>query len=289
MTPLLRTAFGSGSTCSRLPWRVGHSVAVLSVLALATGCRVQASAETLTRFEGTPVNKAPEWHSGQAVHILSQNGNVDVVGGSQTDTVKVTFEPFTMKGDSEQEEAKREIENSLQMLAGGDADAVSIEIHRDGGSSYLGCDIKVVLPSGFDGGFKVTQNNGSVDADLRGGTPTATNINSDNGGVDVLGAAGAISILADNGSSSVSVAQWPASGEHSVTVGNGDLDFSLPANANGTMQVWAQDEMTAIDDSGVSFTSTESAPGSKSYTMGEGTGGLVKVTTEFGDISLSTN
>jgi hypothetical protein len=274
MTPLLRTAFGS--------------VAIVS-LALASGCVVHASAESATRFEGTPVQKSPEWHSGQAVHILSQNGSVDVVGGSQTDSVKVTFEPFTMKGDSEQEEAKREIENSLQMLAGVDGDTVNIEIHRDGGSSYLGCDIKVVLPSGFDGGFKVTQNNGSIDADLRKGTPTATDINSDNGGVNILGAAGSISIVSGNGSGSVSVAQWPASGEHKVTLGNGDLDFSLPAGANGTMEVWAQDEMMTINDAGISFPSTENAPGSKSYTMGEGTGGLMKITTEFGDINLSTN
>jgi hypothetical protein len=134
----------------------------------------------------------------------------------------------------------------------------------------------------------VNQNNGEINADLRSGTPTATRIDSTNGSVKVSGAAGPLSIKAGNGTASISVAAWSTS-DGTVALGNGDLDFSAPAGASGSIQAFAKNGV--VNDAGASssWTSQANGEGSKSYTMGDGTGGNVSLTTDLGDITLSAN
>lgn len=263
-------------------------VVAFAAAAAIPGCYV--SVEPATRFEGTPVTKSVDYASGQAVHIVSNNGNVTVAGGSSSSALSVKFQPFILEKDDNEDGAKSQMENDLSMTAEvrESGDIVLSVIRKDGSSGNLGADIVVTLPAGFDGAFEVDQNNGEVKADLRGGHPLSTDIDSENGSIEILGAAGPLSIVAGNGSGRVDVAAWPEGGEGKVELGNGDLDFSLPADANGTMTAFAENGV--VDDGSIPSTwATEAAgEGSKSYTMGDGTlGGLVAISTGLGDITIS--
>jgi hypothetical protein len=265
-----------------------RNAALVSVL-LVSGCYV--SVESATRFEGTPVKKTLDYTSGQAVHIVSNNGNVNVVGGSSSTSISVKFQPFILEKDDNADGAKEQMEHDLVMTAEvrDNGDIVFSVIRHDGSSGNLGGDIDVTLPAGFDGAFEVDQNNGQVKADLRGGLPLATDIDSENGSIEILGAAGPLSIVAGNGSGTVDVAAWPSTGtgEGKVALGNGDLDFSLPADASGTMTAFASNGVVSDGSIPTTWTSDESGPGSKSYTMNGGAGGLVAISTDLGDISIS--
>jgi hypothetical protein len=272
MMPVLRPAFGFAFALSALT---------------ASGCYV--SVEPATRFEGTPETFSEPYGSGTPLHVVSNNGNVKVVAGSASDTAKVTFHPFVMDKDSNEAGARDQMEKDLILYHGMENGELVFRVTRqDGASSTLGADIDVALPSGFDGNFIVNQNNGDIDADLRGGTPTATRVDSTNGSVKISGAAGPLSIKAGTGTASISVAAWSTS-NGTVALGNGDLDFSAPANANGSIQAFAKNGV--VNDAGVSssWTSQANSAGSKSYTMGDGMGGNVSLSTDLGDITLSAN
>ena len=189
-------------------------VAALPFAALVSGCYVQAEAGTLTRFEGTPVSQTIPYASGQAVHIISANGNVKVAGSSSTSEVTVKFSPFTMDKDDNEAGAKNAMNTRLHLIAETETSGeIVLKVTReDGSSGYLGADIEVGLPSGFDGGFEVDQNNGEVTADLRGGVPASTDVQDTGGGsVTVYGAAGPLTIETQAGDASVSVQAWSAS------------------------------------------------------------------------------
>ncbi|MCC6558029.1 MAG: DUF4097 family beta strand repeat protein [Polyangiaceae bacterium] len=248
------------------------------------GCKV--TVEPLTRYEGTPVSESITYTPGKPIHIIGANGQIDVVRGS-SDQVEVTFSPFTMDEDTAEDRAVSEMENKLELTAA-DGSEILIEVGlKDGSSSYLGADIKVAIPSTFDGAFEVDQGNGGVDVDLGGGAPTSTDVqNTGGGGVKVLGARGKLTIEGSAGDVEVSVAEWAAGGENgSVKAGSGDISFTLPASANGTLTVTPNGELT---ESGIptDWTSAENEAG-KSYTMGsDATGAHVDVSTDLGDIAV---
>jgi len=74
--------------------------------------------------------------------------------------------------------------------------------------------------------------NAQVDADLTGGVPASTTLQCDNGAVDSRGRRGPLSIDIANGTSSVAVSSWSAADGH-VTLGNGDLTFTVAAGLSG--------------------------------------------------------
>lgn len=250
------------------------------------GCKV--TIEPLVRYEGTPVTETVAYTPGTAIHIIGANGQIEVVRGT-TDEVKVTFSPFTMDEDTAEERAVSEMENKLELTAANGTSELLIEAAKgDGSSSYLGADIKVTLPSTFDGGFEVDQGNGSIEADLSGGLPTSTDVVNDGGGsIKVTGARGKLHIVGSAGDVEVSVAEW-AIDDGSVETGAGDLVFTLPGAVNGTLSATAGGNSSTIIESGIPATwATAGEGGAKSYTMGDGMGAHVDLTTDLGDITIT--
>src|SRR5262249_37989407 len=144
MTPALRSTLGL----------------VFALTALgASGCYV--SVEPATKFQGTPETFSEPYASGTTIHIVSNNGNVNVAGGGASDTAKVTFHPFVMDKDSNEAGARDQMERDLILFHGMEKNELVFRVTRqNGASSTLGADIDVTLPSGFDGNFAVNQNNG---------------------------------------------------------------------------------------------------------------------------------
>lgn len=241
-----------------------------------------------TRFDGTPVSSSVAYAPGQAIKILSHNGHVTVVPGSGSE-VKVTFSPFTLGKSDQADAAKREMEQNLHLKAGSANNVVSIEANvDDGSSSGLGADIKVSLPKGWTGAFAVTSDNGPVDADLTGGTPTSTTVVGNAGGIAVTGAAGLLSFVNDAGDIDVSVASWAAvdAGEGKIhQSGAGDIALHVLQSFEGSIQAQASG---VLNDSTVpsSWQVDEAAANSKTYNMNSGAGGNVVVTADYGDITI---
>jgi hypothetical protein len=132
MMPVLRPAFGFAFALTSLT---------------ASGCYV--SVEPATRFEGTPETFSDSYGSGTPIHVVSNNGNVNVVGGSASDTARVTFHPFVMDKDSNEAGARDQMERDLVLFHGmKNGELVFSVTRKDGSSSTLGADIDVALPSG---------------------------------------------------------------------------------------------------------------------------------------------
>jgi hypothetical protein len=252
------------------------------------GCKV--TIEPLVRYEGSAVEQSVPYTAGKAIHIIGDNGQIEVVPGN-SDQVVVTFSPFTMDEDGEagEERAKSEITERLTLSAT-DGTEILIEADKgDGSSSYLGADIQVALPTTFNGGFEVDQGNGEVDVNLTGTTPTSTDVLNDGaGGVKVIGARGKLDVTNHAGDVEVDVASWGAAGENGILdLGTADLIFTIPSDANGTLSVTANDGNGLITETGIPATwASAGEGGAKSYTMNAGTGAHVEVTTGLGDVSI---
>ncbi|WP_437814109.1 hypothetical protein [Sorangium sp. So ce1078] len=250
--------------------------------AATAGCVV--SAETLVRYEGTDETVRVEYLPTQSIRIVSDNGDVEVRTGNVSEVV-VTFSPFTMRKKDENTLAVQEIEEDLALAAKTDGEVIITTQRRSGSSGYLGADIEVVLPDVFDGGLRVEQDNGSVDVDLDGAPSRGTTVLSDNGSIDVVGARGAINVATDNGGVFVDLDAW-SSADGSISSGNGAIELSVPAGVDGTMT--AQTLNGDVVEQGIPSTWATAGEGSaKSYTMGDGEGGLLELFTENGDISIA--
>lgn len=274
-----------------------RSAFILAALAVAVpmaGCSITQDGnktifEPLTRFEGTSVTKDAGYGVGQLVSIESHNGSVDVRVGKQTGSVRVTFKPFTMAKDEDEQLAKDQINNDLHF--GVDAvagEGVTIRTSVDSGASgMLGADILVELPADFQGPVRIDQSNGGVTARLTGVQPTSTVVHSEVGSVDVSGAQGRLDITAGTGNIKVSVVGWSAEDGVVTQTGSGDLSFTVAGGLNGTIQATASDELT---EAGIPSTWSSAGEGSsKTYTMGTGEGGNVVLSTSFGTIALTAN
>lgn len=241
-------------------------------------------AETPVGYTGNDSNQSVAYASGQGVQIVNVNGQIDVGVGSG-DEIDVTFKPFTAGKDSQEgeDEAKAELADKLVLeITGGDPVQIRVAT-RDGASSFLGAHVVVTLPSSFDGAFEISSNNGSVEANLEGSAPSATKVVTDNGGIELYGARGPLEVYGGNGDVTVSVSEWASDGTGSVYADLGDIGFSVPSDADGTLTLVASEEIT---DSGVPGEKAENE-GGISYTMGEGAGAHVDVTADFGSIAAS--
>lgn len=233
--------------------------------------------ENATRFEGTTVTSDPvAYAKGQAVRIAGENGEIRVVRGA-AGQVTAKFTPFTLDKKDAEDRARQEMEEKLSLTVETESDG-DIVIRADrlsGASSGLGADIVVSLPDGFEGEFEINQGNGFVDADLTGGNPLSTTILNDGAGdIDVRGAGGRLSIQGEF-DVTVDVASWSdQNGYVRSTDLLGNVVFRVPASVNGKITAVA-DESVTEENLPSSWQVAEAAPNSKSYTMGDGSGGQV--------------
>lgn len=263
-------------------------VAVVLLASLVSGCKVEASVETMTRFERPDQNMSGTYTAGQNIRVESVNGQVDLRPGSSATEIAVTFQPFTMRPDDEKEQAEDEMKEDLILEVDDSGPTVLIKAGRKSGSNdYLGADVIVNLPAGFDGGIEVDQNNGSVDADLSGGMPAYTTIFGGNGSLDIRAAGGQLDIFCDNGDVDVTVQSWSAS-DGSVTIdGPGDMTFGVAQGLSGRIHATAGDSGDAdalvSGPSGGDWVETVNADNDKSYEFGADpqAGGLVTLSTSF--------
>ena len=163
--------------------------------------------ETAIEYTGNAQSTSAAYASGDDVVIVSHNGQVDVKVGNG-DEVGVEFRPFTRNTDDPEgeEAAKAELADKLVLEVTSDDGVVRVGVGtRDGSTSFLGAHITVTLPADFDGDFTVDQNNGSVEADLRGSSPASTTVVTDNGGIELHGATGRLEVTGGNGDVTVSI------------------------------------------------------------------------------------
>ena len=208
------------------------------------------------------------------------NGQVKVVRGGGS-TVEATFKAFTLHEEDKEDEARKEMTENLKVeVVDSGTEIVVRAVTDEDASGGTGADITVKLPASFDAAFEVAQDNGSVEVELNGTTPTLTRVHTENGSLTITGAQGTLDVFSGNGSIDLDVAAWSTS-NGSVLTENGDINISVPSAADGTISFTADGEVT---ESGVPATWVATEDG---YTMNAGTGGTVDVTTEFGDIALS--
>ncbi len=236
--------------------------------------------EFATRYELAPETQSVAWVAGTPIQIISPNGTVTVTQGSGA-SVEATFTPFTLHEDNKEDAARKEMTENLTVSVAESGGKIVVRADKSGDANGgTGADITVRLPAGFDGAFEISQNNGSVDADLRGSTPASTKVVNDGAGdLAVHGAQGPLEVTASTGDVELSIAAWPTS-NGSVFSDNGDITITVPAAADGTIELVTDYELT---ESGVPETWVATSNG---YTMNTGAGATVNVTADFGDIAL---
>lgn len=222
---------------------------------VATGCEctdqgTNAEGESVTecesvkKFVGTSFSETVAYTSGQALNFRGVNGNLEVqIGGSE---VKVQFTPFSLRGHSKDAEAKKDMEEDLQTSVNADG-AINVDVTRASGSfNGLGADVVITLPSTFDGAINIEQNNGFVDVDLGGATPTSVAIDNDGAGdIDVTGARGPLTIKGGF-DINVAVAAWAAEGQNGSIISDGqlgDITVSLPTASAGSIEAVSEDSV----------------------------------------------
>jgi hypothetical protein len=186
--------------------------------------------------------------------------------------------------------AQAEIDQQLDLVAGGDDEITIVAARVAGASAEVGADIEVRLPASFSGDLVIDQVDGSVDADLRGTAPVSTTVETTGrGDVKVSGAAGALAIGTATGNVDLSVATWSSENGYVHVSESGSIILEVSGGANGTLLVNAQ---------GGSITEPATIPAgwskdddcnttSGTYVLGAGTGGTVDVWTHSGSITLA--
>jgi hypothetical protein len=258
------------------------------VVGLLAGCHFEATIESMTRFEGNDVNMSGAYTSGQNIRVESLNGSIRLRPGSSATEVTVTFMPFTMRPDDEEEQAWAEIHDDLRLTVDDSSGTILIKASRASGSNdYLGAEVRVDLPAGFDGGIEVEQDNGQVDADLTGGSPAYTTIFGGNGSLDIVGAGGQLDIFCDNGDIDLTVQSWAVDSGSVEIDGPGDITFGVAAGLSGRITAQAadpdDDKALVTGPNSGDWVETETAPNDKSYDFGAdpAAGGLVTLKTSF--------
>jgi hypothetical protein len=272
------------------PLRLASITAVLAcATVVATGCECYQSededgnpetvCESLIRFEGTMQTAQLTYNQGDEIVVNGVNGKIDIHHGGVADRVAVSFQPFSMRGHSFEDDAQKDMEEDL-IVETDDQGRILIKVSRAGGSSNgLGADMDITLPDGYTGGVSIDVGNGFLTADLSGGTPAFTTVHNDGtGDLDITGAAGKLDIVGGF-DVSVGVAAWSdQDGQIKSTGGLGDLVVTVPAGANGSIQATYQDGVvTGPTSMPTDWTENEAAPNSKTYTFGAEAGGNVVV------------
>ncbi len=236
--------------------RIASMTAMLATTGfLATGCECQdqgtnaegqnvTQCESLNKFVGSSFTETVAYTPGQALNFDGVNGNVDVrIGG--TDVV-VQFTPFSLRGNSREADAKDDMENDLNTSLNADG-GINVTVGRNNGApSGLGADVVITLPSTFDGAVSIKQNNGFVNVQLGGATPSSVAIDNDGSGdIDVSGARGKLTIKGGF-DIDVKVAAWGADGQNGEIISDGllgDVTVSLPTASAGSIQATSEDEV----------------------------------------------
>ena len=281
---------------SMLGWPLrGAALGLLAASAL--GCSVKVDAKSETYFTGSPKTMSGTYTAGKGIQVESSNGNVKLIPGSSATAISATFQPFSTRPDNEAQQAKDDMNNDLVLVLDDTTDPILIQVARVSTAiDALGADVEVTLPDGFNGDFDMHAKNAQVDADLTGGFPTATTLKCDNGAVDLVGAGGQLAIDIANGTSSVAVSSWSPVDGH-VTLGNGDLTFTVAAGLSGNITAVAGSDQQAnvVGPSPLPADWTEStaAHNSKSYAFGADAAnmGTVALTNEFafGNVFIDVN
>ena len=108
-------------------------------------------AENLTAFEATETVETLPYVVGASVTINGKYGDITVMPGDAGE-VSTTFKPFNYRGNSQEEDARRELDENLDLVFEDDgAGNLSIVTSRNGGTNGLGSHITVRLPPEFDG------------------------------------------------------------------------------------------------------------------------------------------
>ena len=269
-----------------LSFRALFLVSAAAMALPLSGCKVEAHAETLVRYEGQDRTASSPYTAGQSVLIQSRMGDVDVAVGSG-DALDVTFQPFTMDTKDNKDVATNQIRDMLNTEIVTEGDLIKVQVWRDDGASgNLGADAIVTLPASFDGDFRVEEEMGFVRIDLGGRAKSTAVVHTGPGDVDVTGASGPLEIETDVGDATVDVASF-AGGK--VSTGNGDLTFILPASSSGSITASADGVEPVVygpDPLPETWTVEEAAPNAKSFTFGEG-GPVVDLTVrDLGDIYI---
>jgi len=273
---------------SMLRWPLGG--AALGLLAVcASGCYIQA--ETATRFEGAKSTQTAAYTAGKSILVDSELGEIKLVPGGSSTELSATFQPFSMRADSEEEVAKADMKNDLVLTVDDTGDPIVVRVSRkNGANGSLGADVNVALPAGFNGGIDVEPAVGSAKVDLTGGAPTHTTVNVPVGSGEVWGAGGVLAIDISNVTDGISVQSWSTESGH-VTVGNGDVAFFVAAGVSGNIGAVAGSDPDTTITAPADWTETPAAHNSKTYSFGPdaATMGTVDVTAEFafGDIAFT--
>lgn len=108
-------------------------------------------AESLKAYEATETLETLPYTGGGSVTINGKYGDITILPGDAGE-VSTTFMPFNYRGNSQEEDARRELEENLDLIFEDDgAGNFSIVTSRNGGTNGLGSHITVRLPPEFDG------------------------------------------------------------------------------------------------------------------------------------------
>lgn len=239
-----------------------YVLAAAAFLAPLTACSVKAEIEPAVRYEGSSENLSAAYTAGQNISISGPNGKINVVGGGGSE-VSATFEPFILDDKDNEDNARSHMEKNLSISVDDGGDTITVKASRASGSSgSLGADITVRLPDDFDGTFTLNQGNGGTDIDLRSVAPTSLDVYSDNGSVDMhLGVFAPGDITLD---------------------GAGDLYLGIPADSNGELSVVTDGVGDIVDGTSSDWVAAEgNTTQAASWTMGDGSGGLLNVVAGF--------
>lgn len=226
------------------------SFAALGLLSTAA-CQISTEdgkiiLEPAKRFNGTPETGSQAWTSGQAIVVFNDNGQTKIVADSSASEVSVVGKPFAF--DAEEEDAKKTIEEKLNLKVATENGEIVVAATMAGSGSY-GYDLEVRIPSNFDGALDVQQGNGDVEL-VSVGNSVATRVNSNNGDVTVSSVTltGRIELTTRLGDITANI--QPTGSEKSVVrTDMGDVSIGIPDGANLTIHAFTEDGIVTYPQS----------------------------------------
>lgn len=258
------TLFAAGCECEQSTDADGNTISVC---------------ESVVRFDGEATTRSLSYVAGDEIRIEGVNGNIKVTSGGTAGNVTVTFQPFSLRGHSKEDEATRDMSEDLVLETDDASGRLLVKVSRKGGaSSGLGADITVTLPSSYSGGVYIDAGNGFVDAHLAGDQAYTTIKNDGSGDIDVTGAAGRLDIKGKF-DLDVGVSSWSGDDGAIESTGQlGNVSVTVPSGADGSIQAQSEDEPVVEPSAAPADWNIEAAgESSKTFTFGAGTGGNVTV------------
>ena len=116
-------------------------------------------AESLEAYEATEVVESMPYVDGASITINGKYGDIAILPGDAGE-VSTTFKPFNYRGKSQEDDARRELEENLDLVFLSDADDnIEITTSRHDATNGLGSHITVRLPPEFNG-LLIVENEG---------------------------------------------------------------------------------------------------------------------------------